>query len=115
MSINLHLGRAQPFYMSAWSKAEQLPNVRWQLNSQVFWTGGTLKQGFRGRCLFGGNWSGPVVFGAKVWGISEQVETIETAMKTMEKSITTLGKSMNTMEEPAKTMEKSMNSANDTF
>ena len=104
MSINLHLGRAQPFYMSAWSKAEQLPNVRWQLNSQVFWTGGTLKQGFRGRCLFGGNWSGPVVFGAKVWGISEQVETIET-----------LSKSMNTMEKPAKTMEKSMNSATCTF
>ena len=77
MSVNLHLGRAQPFYMSAWSKAEQLPNVRWRLNSEVFWTGGTLKQGFRGRCLFGGSWSGPVVFGVKVWGILEHVITME--------------------------------------
>ena len=39
MSINLHLGRAQPFCMSAWSKAEQLPNVRLWLNSEDFWIG----------------------------------------------------------------------------
>ena len=77
MSVNLHLGRAQPFYMSAWSKAEQLPNVRWQLNSEVFWTGGTLKQGLLGRCLFGGSWSGLVVVGFKVWGISEHVERMK--------------------------------------
>ena len=46
------------------------------MNSEVFWTGGTLKQGLLGRCLFGGSWSGLVAVGFKVWGISGHVKTI---------------------------------------
>ena len=106
MSINLHLGRAQPFYMSAWSKAEQLPNVRWQLSSRSF---GLV-----------GLWNRVFVVGAYlvVTGLDLLclVPRFGAFQWKLEKSITTLGKSMNTMEKPAaKTMEKSMNSANGTF